>query len=87
MNWKRKQASLGKIANNPTKTRQITYGFITFDAEFNTSQKLDATENIEVLTLPAPQVLQMAKDGGIWVTDSLNFVLKAALRYPEIFEL
>lgn len=79
--------SLGKIANNPTKTRQITYGYIVFNAQFNSKQKLDPTENIEVITMPAPQVLEYAKEGKIWVTDSLNFILKAALIYPEIFGL
>jgi ADP-ribose pyrophosphatase len=79
--------SLGKIANNPTKLKQVTYGFILFDAEFNAVQKLDATEDIQVITLPAPQVLQMAINNEIWVTDSLNFILKAALAYPDIFGL
>jgi len=79
--------SLGKIANNPTKTRQITYGYILFDAEFNSTQKLDETEAIEVLTMPAPKVLQYVKEGKIWATDSMNFILKAALLYPDIFKL
>jgi ADP-ribose pyrophosphatase len=79
--------SLGQIANNPTKTRQITYGYILFDAEFNSTQKLDETEDIEVLTMPAPQVLQHVKNGKIWVTDSMNFILKAALLYPDIFKI
>ncbi|WP_342647719.1 NUDIX hydrolase [Mucilaginibacter sp. CSA2-8R] len=78
---------LGKIANNPTKTRQITYGYIVFNAQFNSRQKLDPTENIEVITMPAPQVVEYAKNGKIWVTDSLNFILKAALIYPEVFGL
>jgi ADP-ribose pyrophosphatase len=82
-----KLISLGKIANNPTKLKQVTYGFILFDAEFNAVQKLDATEDIQIITLPAPQVLQMAIDNEIWVTDSLNFILKAALAYPDIFGL
>ncbi|MFD2863970.1 NUDIX hydrolase [Mucilaginibacter antarcticus] len=82
-----KLISLGKIANNPTKLKQVTYGFITFDAEFNAVQKLDATEDIQVLIVPAPQVLQMALNNEIWVTDSLNFILKAALAYPEVFGL
>ncbi|MDB5004783.1 MAG: hydrolase [Mucilaginibacter sp.] len=79
--------SLGKIANNPTKLKQVTYGFILFNAEFNTVQKLDATEDIQVLTVPAPEVLKMAINNEIYVTDSLNFILKAALAYPDIFEL
>lgn len=79
--------SLGKISNNPTKLNQITYGFILFDAAFNSVQKLDSTEDIVILTKPAPEVLKMAIDGDIWATDSLNFILKAALAYPDIFEL
>ncbi|WP_345953173.1 NUDIX hydrolase [Mucilaginibacter sp. PAMB04168] len=79
--------SLGMIANNPTKTRQITYGYLLFNAEINSVQKFDITENIEVLTMPAPLVLQYVKEGKIWVTDSMNFILKAALQYPEIFGL
>jgi len=79
--------SLGKIANNPTKLNQITYGFILFDAEFNSVQKLDSTEDILIMTKPAPEVLKMAINGEIYVTDSLNFILKAALAYPDIFEL
>lgn len=82
-----KLISLGKIANNPTKLKQVTYGFILFDAEFNAVQKLDATEDIQVITLPAAQVLQMAINNEIWVTDSLNFILKAALAYPGVFGL
>lgn len=78
---------LGKIANNPTKLNQITYGFIMFDAEFNSVQKLDSTEDILIMTKPAPEVLKMAINGEIYVTDSLNFILKAALAYPDIFEL
>ncbi|GAA4316589.1 NUDIX hydrolase [Mucilaginibacter gynuensis] len=78
---------LGKIANNPTKLNQVTYGFLLFDAEINTVQKLDETEEIEVVLMPAPEVLRQAMSGEIWVTDSLNFILKTALRYPDIFEL
>lgn len=79
--------SLGMTANNPTKLKQVTFGFILFNAEFNTIQKLDATEDIQVLTVPAPEVLKMAINNEIYVTDSLNFILKAALAYPDIFEL
>ncbi|GAA4909088.1 NUDIX hydrolase [Mucilaginibacter defluvii] len=78
---------MGKIANNPTKLRQITYGFVLFDAEFNSEQKLDITEDIRVLTLPAHEVLQKAINGEIWVTDSLNLIFKTALAYPEVFGL
>jgi 8-oxo-dGTP pyrophosphatase MutT (NUDIX family) len=80
-----KLISLGKIVNNPTKLKQVTYGFILFDAEVNSIQKLDATEEIQLVTISASQVLQMALDNEIWVTDSLNFILKAAFAYPDVF--
>jgi len=79
--------SLGKIAINPTKLKQVTYGYLLFDAKFNSVQKPDPAEVIEVITLPAAKVLQMVKDGEIWATDSVCFILKAALLYPDIFEL
>lgn len=74
-----------KFAINPTKLKQVTYGYILFDAQFNSVQKLDVTENIEVITLPAPEVLRMVEDGKIWVTDSMNLILMAARKYPDIF--
>lgn len=76
---------LGKIIVNGTKTRQTTYGFILFDAEFNAAQNLDTTEDIEVKTIPAKQLLQYVKDEQILAADSISFILKAALMYPEIF--
>ena len=78
---------LGKIAINPTKLKQETYGFIVFNAEITVEQKLDATEDIEVVLIPAPEVLKMALSGEIWVTDSLNWIFKAAMLYPEVFGL
>lgn len=77
--------SLGKVAVNATKARQVTCGFMVFDAEVSTRQKLDSTEMIQVINIPAKQVLQMVKDGEIWTVDSVAFILKAALLYPEIF--
>ena len=79
--------SLGKIAINPTKLKQVTYGFMVFDAEFNSVQKLDTTEDIQIVLKPAPEVLQAALNGDIWVTDSLNFIMKAAIMYPKVFGL
>jgi len=77
--------SLGKIAVNPTKLKQETYGFILFGAEFNSVQQLEDTEDIQIVLLPAPEVLRLAMSGDIWVTDSLNWILKAAMLYPAVF--
>ncbi|WP_134088861.1 NUDIX hydrolase [Olivibacter sp. XZL3] len=74
-----------KFAINPTKLRQTTYGYILFNAQFNSTQRFDITENIEVITLPAPEVLRLVDEGTIWVTDSMNLILMAARQYPDIF--
>lgn len=74
-----------KFAINPTKLKQVTYGYILFNAAFNAVQKLDVTENIEIVTIPAPEVLRLVDEGEIWVTDSMNLILTAARQYPDIF--
>nr|WP_294793770.1 NUDIX hydrolase [uncultured Mucilaginibacter sp.] len=79
--------SLGKIAINPTKLKQVTYGFIMFNAEFNSVQQLEDTEDIQIVLKPAPEVLQLALNGGIWVTDSVSFILRAAMMYPDVFRV
>ncbi len=76
---------LGKIANNPTKTNQITYGFLVKDASFNSVQHLDPTEQIQIITIPAKQIVEVVKQEKIWVTDSVSFILKCCLLYPELF--
>lgn len=76
---------LGKISGNPTKTNQVTYGYIVRNAVFNTVQKLDATEDIELLTVTPKELLHMIASGGIWVSDTVAFVMKAYLLYPELF--
>lgn len=76
---------LGRIVINPTKLKQVTYGYIVHDVEFNSVQKPDITEALEVVTVPAPQVLEKVLNGEIYITDSVSFILMAAMKYPEIF--
>jgi ADP-ribose pyrophosphatase len=78
--------SLGKIAGNPTKTNQVTYGFIVKNAVFNSTQNFDATEDIELLAVSPQELLQMISTANIWVADTVAFIMKAYLTYPEIFE-
>lgn len=76
---------LGKIANNPTKTNQITYGFLVKNAEFNSAQRLDSTEQIELISATPTEVLELIKDGTIRTSDTVALIFKAYLNYPEIF--
>jgi ADP-ribose pyrophosphatase len=77
--------SLGKIAGNPTKTNQVTYGYIVKNAFFNTDQKFDTTEDIALITVPPKALLQMIASGEIWVADTVAFIMKAQLLFPELF--
>jgi ADP-ribose pyrophosphatase len=77
--------SLGKIAGNPTKTNQVTYGFIVKDAEFNTMQKFDDNEDIELVTVTPKELLAMVASGEVWVADTVAFIMKAYMLYSEIF--
>lgn len=77
--------AIGKIAGNPTKTNQITYGFIVKDAVFNATQKFDANEDIELVIVTPKELLQMVANGQVWVADTVAFIMKASLLHPEIF--
>ncbi|MFT3705265.1 MAG: NUDIX hydrolase [Agriterribacter sp.] len=77
---------LGKLCNNPTKSNQVSHGYLITDVTFNSQQQLDDTEEISVLTYPVSVVPDIVKDGRIWSTDSACFILLAVLEYPEIFK-
>lgn len=78
--------SLGVISNNPTKTNHITYGFIANNISFNSKQTLDITEDIEIMKIPSRDVIKMILSGEIWVGDSVSFIMKAYLMFPQIFK-
>lgn len=78
--------SLGKIANVPTKIMNITYGFLAQEVELTSDQKLEVTENIEILKIKANKVLEMVKNEEIWVTDSVVFITRAYFQFPKLFK-
>lgn len=76
---------LGKTSTNPTKTSNITYCYLAEDLEFNSKQKLDVTEEIEIIEVAPQEVLEMVKKGEIWSSDSVAYLGKAVLLYPDLF--
>lgn len=76
---------IGKISNNPTKTNQITHGFLARNVEFNSVQHFDNTEDIEVLVVKPKEVLDMIRRGEMWTGDSVAMILKTYMAYPELF--
>jgi ADP-ribose pyrophosphatase len=77
--------SLGVMSGNPTKTNQVTYGFLATDVVFNAQQKFDDNEDIELVLVSPQQLLQMVATGEVWVADSVSFILKANVLYPNLF--
>jgi 8-oxo-dGTP pyrophosphatase MutT (NUDIX family) len=77
---------LGRKSNLPSKSNHMTYGYIARDVVFNSSQNLEETESIEILTRPPKVVIEMVLNEEIWIGDSAVHILKAYLRYPELFQ-
>jgi len=76
---------IGRISNNPTKTNQVTHGFLARNLEFNSEQNFDPTEEIELLLVSPEKVLQMVASGEIWVGDSVSMIMKVYLAFPSLF--
>lgn len=76
---------LGKVTNNPTKTTHVTYGFLATNLDYNSKQNLEKTEEIEILEFSPKSVLEMIKNGDIIVADTISFIMKTYLLYPDLF--
>ncbi len=74
-----------KFSSNPTKTSSIVYCYLGRNLTFNSEQRLDPTENIEILKVSPRQCLRMVKNGEIWASESAACIALASLKYPGIF--
>lgn len=68
-----------------TKATEKVHIFLADDCHFNASQKLDATEDIEVITVSVAEMEQKITDGTIWAAQTIAAFYVAKLKYPEIF--
>lgn len=76
---------LGKYSVNCTKLRNEIYFYLAVDLEFNSTQHLDATEDIEILEIAPQKVLEMIEKGEIWAVETVACILRAKQKYPNIF--
>lgn len=76
---------LGKTANNPTKTTHVTYCYAARNLEFNSEQRFDVTEDIEIIVVSPIRALEMVKNGDIWVADTVANIMRAYVRFPDLF--
>ncbi len=77
---------LGEAINIPTKTNFVVHCFLAKDVDFNSVQKLDENEEIELLKVSPKKAVEMVLSGEIWTSCSSLFILKAAGLYPELFK-
>jgi len=77
---------VAKIMNNPSKMRQYTHFYIARDLVFNSTQKFDDNEDIEVMVVSPKKVLEMALDGTIYSSSTVANILRASYLFPEIFK-
>ncbi len=77
--------SLGKIAQLPSKSTQVSHGFLATGLTFNGVQKLDDLEEVDLVLKRPKEVVEMVLKGDIWVSDSVCFILKAFHLYPNLF--
>lgn len=76
---------LGTHIQSPTKNTHTVAGYIIFDVEFNSKQNLDEHEDIEVITVTPNEAIEMIGSGEIYASDTVAFLLKIKLKYPELF--
>ena len=77
---------LGPIISSSTKVYHRVFGFLAKDVVIDSEQNLEVTEDIEVLKIKPKKVLEMIESGEIWVSDTISFIMRVYLKFPEIFE-
>jgi len=81
-----KLIDIGIQAQSPTKNDHTLQGYLALDVEFNSVQKFDEVEDIEVLLVKPNDTIEMVKSGEIWASDTVAFLLKIKLLYPDLFK-
>ena len=70
----------------PSKDTLKVYGYLVRNVDVQVEQKLDITEDIEVVLIPGNKVENMIISGEICSSDTLAFLYLTKLKYPELFE-
>jgi ADP-ribose pyrophosphatase len=77
---------LGEVVFEPSKDTLRIHGFLATNVKINKKQKLDPTEDIEVVMVPKEEIEEMVLSGEIKASDTLAFLYMARLKYPEFFK-
>lgn len=71
---------IGKIAEGTTKSTAVAHAFFVKNVEFNSQQKLDENEEIEILLLSPMEIDSYIKEGKIWDATAISIWQLAKLR-------
>lgn len=69
-----------------TKGSERVHSFLARDCEFNSNQKLDNNEEIEVIKISFSEMDRMITRGEIWTSQTIACWYIAKLKFPEIFK-
>lgn len=76
---------LAELWTEPSKSSVRVTGFLVKNVEFSQKQKLDKTEQIEVVKIPIPEIDSLVQAGEIHASDTLALLLVARNKFPELF--
>ncbi len=71
---------IGKIAEGTTKSTAVAHAFFVKNVEFNSQQKLDENEEVEVLLLSPIEIDNYIQEGKIWDATAISIWQLAKLR-------
>lgn len=75
--------TIGKVHAFSTKATEVVHLFLATDCEFNSAQKLDANEDIEVLQFSFDELEQMILSGKIWDAEAIAAWELAKKKFPH----
>lgn len=75
------------LAGFTTKGTERVHFFLARDCEFNSRQRFDENEDIEVILLPFAEVDKKIITGQIWTAQTIAGWAVAKLKFPDIFRL
>lgn len=78
---------LAVLATFPTKGTEKLHIYLAYDLEFNSSQKLDVTEDIEVVSFTFAEFENAIMTGKVWNAGTIASWQLAKMKFPQLFSI
>lgn len=76
---------LGKSIPVPHKLDMTVYSYLAKDVELTLTQKLEKLEDLEIVGIPSKEIFDLVEKGEINQPDTITALLRASLKYPNLF--